>query len=92
MRWLKAEAQAGRLPHVKAETRFLFDPEAVTAVLMRLAQDPPQWRADTAADLVAGMVKARRAGDAAAVAQAQGELERLGVKISFADGLEARHE
>jgi len=31
--WLVAEAQAGRLPHVNARGRYLFNPEAVTQVL-----------------------------------------------------------
>jgi len=31
--WLVAEAQAGRLPHVNARGRYLFNPEAVTKVL-----------------------------------------------------------
>jgi len=31
--WLVAEAQAGRLPHVNAKGRYLFNPEAVTRVL-----------------------------------------------------------
>jgi hypothetical protein len=34
VRWLKAEAEAGRIPHVQAERVFLFDPVAVEAVLV----------------------------------------------------------
>jgi hypothetical protein len=35
VRWLKAEAEAGRIPALKAENVFLFDPEIV---IDRLAQ------------------------------------------------------
>jgi hypothetical protein len=38
VRWLKAEAEAGRVPCVKAETVLLFDPEAVERVLLERAQ------------------------------------------------------
>lgn len=38
VRWLRAEAEAGRIPHVKAETVFLFDPETVERVLLERAQ------------------------------------------------------
>lgn len=38
VRWLRAEAEAGRLPHVKAERQFLFDPETVERVLLERAQ------------------------------------------------------
>jgi hypothetical protein len=38
VRWLKAEAEAGRIPHVKADTVLLFDPEAVERVLLERAQ------------------------------------------------------
>lgn len=35
--WLKAEAEAGRIPYLKAGRRMLFDAEAVEAVLIRRA-------------------------------------------------------
>ncbi len=38
VRWLKAEAEAGRLPHVQAERVLLFDPEAVEKVLAERAR------------------------------------------------------
>ena len=38
VRWLRSEAEAGRLPHVKAERQYLFDPEAVERVLLERAQ------------------------------------------------------
>jgi hypothetical protein len=38
VRWLKAEAEAGRIPHVKAETVFLFDVETVERVLLDRAR------------------------------------------------------
>ena len=31
--WLRAEAEAGRLPHLKADTAFLFDPDLVERLL-----------------------------------------------------------
>ena len=36
--WLRAEAAAGRLPHVKAGERYLFSPAAVERVLLERAQ------------------------------------------------------
>ena len=33
MRWLRAEAEAGRIPCVKAERRLLFNREAVVKTL-----------------------------------------------------------
>lgn len=35
--WLRAEADAGRLPCLKAGRRYLFDPQAVEAVLLQRA-------------------------------------------------------
>lgn len=37
-RWLRAECEAGRVPHLKAEDRFLFDPDAVERVLLERAR------------------------------------------------------
>ncbi len=39
VRWLRHEAEAGRLPHVKADRTFLFDPDAVERVLLERAQE-----------------------------------------------------
>ena len=36
--WLKAEAQAGRLPCLRVGRRLLFDPEAVEHVLLQRAR------------------------------------------------------
>ena len=33
-RWLRSEAEAGRVPCLKAGTAFLFDPEEVAKVLL----------------------------------------------------------
>ena len=38
VRWLRAEAEAGRIPCVKAERVLLFDPEAVERILLERAQ------------------------------------------------------
>jgi len=41
LRWLKAEAEAGRIPSLKAEDVLLFDVDAVQKVLsQRAAQQP----------------------------------------------------
>lgn len=40
VRWLRSEAEAGRIPAVKAERRFLFNREAVErALAQRAAQE-----------------------------------------------------
>jgi len=36
--WLRREADAGRLPYIKAGRVRMFDPEAVTAALKRLQE------------------------------------------------------
>ena len=36
--WLRAEADAGRLPHLKIGYRYRFDPRAVQEVLAALAR------------------------------------------------------
>ena len=36
--WLRAEAEAGRIPHLQAGSRFLFDPKTVERVLLERAQ------------------------------------------------------
>ena len=38
VRWLRAEAEAGRVPCLKADKVFLFEPEAVEAVLVEQAR------------------------------------------------------
>ena len=38
VKWLRDEAEAGRIPHVKADTALLFDPETVERVLLERAQ------------------------------------------------------
>jgi hypothetical protein len=42
VRWLRAEAEAGRIPHVKAERVFLFDPDVVERILLERAAAKPQ--------------------------------------------------
>jgi hypothetical protein len=36
--WLREEAEAGRIPHLKAGKVFLFDPQAVERELLRRGQ------------------------------------------------------
>jgi glutathione S-transferase len=40
-RWLKSEATAGRVPCLRADSRFLFDETAVTEVLRERAAAAP---------------------------------------------------
>ena len=42
VRWLRSEAEAGRIPHVKAERVLLFDPEAVESILLERARNGQQ--------------------------------------------------
>jgi len=46
VKWLREEAEAGRVPHIRADRAFLFDPEAVERVLLERAQ--PKKGADHA--------------------------------------------
>ena len=39
--WLRSEAEAGRIPHVRADDQYLFDPEAVERVLIERARRDP---------------------------------------------------
>jgi hypothetical protein len=38
VKWLRSEAEAGRVPSLKAGRAILFDPEAVEAVLLERAR------------------------------------------------------
>jgi hypothetical protein len=38
VKWLRGEAEAGRVPHLKADDRFLFDLESVERVLLERAK------------------------------------------------------
>ena len=38
VRWLRAEAEAGRVPHLKAGKVILFNPETVEKVLLERAR------------------------------------------------------
>lgn len=45
--WLRREAQAGRVPALRADSRFLFEPEAVEeAVAHRAARSNQEGPAD----------------------------------------------
>lgn len=49
--WLRAECEAGRLPHLKAGRSLLFDAEAVeTAIRQRLREQPPGASAEGPTD------------------------------------------
>ena len=37
-KWLKSEAEAGRVPHLKAGDRLLFDPDSVEKLLLQWAR------------------------------------------------------
>jgi hypothetical protein len=43
-KWLRAEAEAGRLPHVKAGNVLLFDVALIQAILLDLAQGEPRCK------------------------------------------------
>ena len=38
VQWLREQAEAGNIPHLKAGRALLFDPEAVERVLLQLAR------------------------------------------------------
>jgi hypothetical protein len=40
VRWLRAEAEAGRIPCLRADSQILCDPEAVEAALLERARQP----------------------------------------------------
>jgi hypothetical protein len=40
VRWLRAEAEAGRIPSLQAGTAILCDPEAVETALLERAREP----------------------------------------------------
>jgi hypothetical protein len=40
VRWLRAEAEAGRIPSLRADTQFLCDPTAVETALLERARQP----------------------------------------------------
>ena len=40
VKWLRGEAEAGRVPCLKADKALLFDPETVERVLLERAQQP----------------------------------------------------
>lgn len=39
VKWLRGEAEAGRVPHVKADRIYLFDPKAVENALLQRARE-----------------------------------------------------
>jgi hypothetical protein len=49
LRWLQAEAEAGRVPALRADNRFLCDLEAVEAALLERARQGCAQGAATAA-------------------------------------------
>jgi hypothetical protein len=46
VRWLRAEADAGRIPCLRADNQFLCDLEAVEAVLLERARQPSPAKED----------------------------------------------
>ena len=44
--WLRSEAEADRLPHVRAGDQYLFDPDAVEGVLVDRARRNPKGADD----------------------------------------------
>jgi len=41
--WLKSEADAGRLPHLKAGERYLFEPTIVVSILVERAKEKKKF-------------------------------------------------
>ena len=41
VRWLRAEAEAGRLPHLRAGNAILFDPDLIEQLLIERARRVP---------------------------------------------------
>jgi hypothetical protein len=48
IRWLRAEAEAGRVPCLRAGARYLFDLGALTATLAERARSEPCMHTPTA--------------------------------------------
>lgn len=42
--WIKAEAEAGRLPHLRAGRQMMFNPEAVERVLFERTQQEQEGK------------------------------------------------
>jgi excisionase family DNA binding protein len=42
LEWVRGQAKAGNLPHLKAGRRLLFNPSAVAEALARMARGYPQ--------------------------------------------------
>jgi hypothetical protein len=40
--WLRAEAEAGRLPHLRADSALLFDVDLVERILLERARQMPE--------------------------------------------------
>jgi len=38
-KWLRAEAEAGRIPHLKADNQILFNPDVVEQLLIKRASE-----------------------------------------------------
>jgi hypothetical protein len=43
-KWLKVQADAGRLPHLKIKSRYRFDRDAVEAALRKMARQGREVR------------------------------------------------
>ena len=52
--WLRAEAEAGRIPHLRAGTQLLFDPATVEHILQERAKQTPEPREAAVDDGVRG--------------------------------------
>jgi len=48
--WIRAQAKAGNLPHIRAGRRLLFSTEAVTAAIASMAATTPTRKAVTSGD------------------------------------------
>lgn len=76
--WLRAEAEAGRIPALQVGAKWMFDEQAVAAELARRARELPSQRRDLMTDREVEKWLGLKRGQAMKLAEA-GELPAVGV-------------
>lgn len=86
--WIRQQAKAGHIPHLRAGRRMLFNPAAVIAALAQMASEAiltvpnsPPISEKSPLVLFAKLELAVFRGDHAAASQAQKELTRCGFHV-----------